>query len=314
MSAVPSRRSLRGYAAAALLLAAVAGVSVWFYRSRTVSDSAPLTAEESAALDSFNRAVDADSIARREAWERRYPDYRQQGYRKGKDGYQSRPVETFAFDPNHCDSLTFLRLGLRPWQAHNALQYRRKGGVWRSAEHFSKLYGLDAEDYQRLAPYIRIESSVASAPRHDAAHPATPTRQYPEKYTPGSVTLDLNECDTSQLRCIPEIGSYRARHIVQYRQQLGGFVSTSQLSEIQGLPPGISSWFTIDKDLEPEKLNLNSATFQQLARHPYISYEQAREVMNYRKRYGKLKSIEDLRLSPHFSSSDFQRLRPYLEF
>lgn len=318
MSFMPTRRQMRGYLvwATLLLVAGVAGTAFWL--TRTPPTDQPLTDEEAATLDSFNRAVAADSVARREEWENRFTHYgKHNGTGRYKGRYGQKPAaETFPFDPNRCDSLTFLRLGLKPWQAHNALQYRRKGGVWRSVEHFSKLYGLDPDDYKRLAPYIRIDSAISARQEKRGGNQSNErtTTVASRKYEPGSVVLDLNACDTAELRRIPEIGAYRAQKIVEYRERLGGFVSVSQLQEIQGLPQGIETWFLVDEDAEPERLNANTATFQTLFRHPYVNYEQAREIMNYRRRYGRLESLDDLHLSPHFTPEDLRRLRPYLEF
>ncbi len=321
MSLLPSRRALRGYVAWAVMMAALAVGVVIYYHTRAVPADPPLTAEEAAAVDSLCHIIAADSASRQGAWERRFPEYasRQRRNYGTHGGYTPRAAETFPFDPNHCDSLTFLRLGLRPWQAHNALQYRRKGGVWRSAAHFSKLYGLSEADYRRLAPYVRIDSGALRQTPHGsdggvARQRSEATNSRPAKYTNGEVVLDINTCDTTELQRIPDIGSYRARQIVSYREQLGGFVSVAQLREIPNLPAGLETWFSVGEGEEPDKINLNKATFQALNRHPYISYEQAREVVNYRRQYGDLKSLGDLRLSPHFTPADFKRLAPYVAF
>lgn len=58
-----------------------------------------------------------------------------------------------AFDPNTADSVTLLQLGLPPFVVRNILRYRQKGGVFRSATAFSKIYGLSSDDYHRLLPY-----------------------------------------------------------------------------------------------------------------------------------------------------------------
>lgn len=313
MPTLPSRQALRGYVLWAFLLVAVGTGAYLFHRSRRAASDSPLSSDEAAKLDSFRRAVAADSLASREAWESRFRHHAWQGggYASCHGKYVPRAVETFPFNPNRCDSLTFLRLGLKPWQAHNALQYRRKGGVWRSAEHFSKLYGLSKEDYRRLAPYVRIDSAEA---RHHLPAQAASPRPYPEKYAPGSVVINLNGCDTTELRRIPDIGSYRAAQIVRYREQLGGFVSLSQLREIQSLPAGIEAWFTLESSPDVQRINVNTATFQQLVRHPYLNYEQTRQIINFRRQNGRLSGWDDLRLSPYFTAADFQRLRPYFEF
>ena len=84
-----------------------------------------------------------------------------------QDGYgHRRKAETFPFDPNTADSVTFVRLGLTSWQARNALKYRRKGGRWKSADDFARLYGLSEEDFLRLRPYIRISPDGKRSEEH----------------------------------------------------------------------------------------------------------------------------------------------------
>lgn len=60
------------------------------------------------------------------------------------------------FDPNTADSATFRSLGLPAFIAHNIVSYRAKGGVFRTPEAFSKIYGLTAEQFSELRPYIYI--------------------------------------------------------------------------------------------------------------------------------------------------------------
>ena len=230
----------------------------------------------------------------------------------------SRPAaETFPFDPNHADSLTLLRLGLRPWQIGNMLKYRRKGGLWRSAEDFRRLYGLSEADYRRLRPYVRIRPADAARPGHSsgyAAREARPESPWPraEKYAEGT-QIPLNASDTTALRGIPGIGSYRAAQIVRYRERLGGFVSLDQLNEIEDLPPGITRWFRFDP-VRPTPLRINRASFKQLVRHPYLSYEQTRVIVNHIRKYGPIRQLGELRAYDLFTEADLQRLAPYLSF
>lgn len=226
----------------------------------------------------------------------------------------------FAFDPNHADSLTLLRLGLEPWQIHGMMRYRAKGGRWRSADDFKRLYGLSAADYERLRPYVRI----APADRRRAYVPyerseyGTPqgervAYEHVEKYAEGT-RLPINEADTTELKRIPGIGSYYARKIVNYREKLGGFVSVSQIDEIEGLPAGASRWFEMATEPRPKQIRVNHATFKQLVRHPYLSYEQTKVIVNHISHYGPLHSWRDLRLYTEFTEADFARLTPYFTF
>lgn len=67
-----------------------------------------------------------------------------------------RTVRLTTFDPNITDSVGFLDLGLPAWIAKNILKYRNKGGKFRRAEDFRKVYGLTQEQYEMLLPYIYI--------------------------------------------------------------------------------------------------------------------------------------------------------------
>lgn len=215
------------------------------------------------------------------------------------------------FDPNTADSMTLVKCGLTSWQAHNTLQYRRKGGFWRSPEHFSQLYGLSKEEFDRLRPYICITPRRQKTPRQEnhiiAPFPKT------NKLSPGS-TIDINHSDTTALKQIPGIGSYYASKICKYRERLGGFVSISQIKEIEGLPNDIEIWFSIDVSPNVRKIRINQASFKELVAHPYLNFEQVKVITRHIHNYGRLTSWKDLKFYPEFSEKDFQRLTPYISF
>ena len=70
-----------------------------------------------------------------------------------------RPVILADFDPNTADSAMFCRLGLPPFLAKRIISYRAKGGVFRKADDFARIYGLSAEQFKVLSPYIHIDDS-----------------------------------------------------------------------------------------------------------------------------------------------------------
>ena len=222
----------------------------------------------------------------------------------------------FPFDPNHTDSATLCRLGLEPWQVSNMLKYRRKGGRWRSAEDLQRLYGLSKSQFEQLRPYIRIAEADKRKEYERAEWQSNyehEPRPKTEKFAEG-VTLPANTADTTALKHIPGIGSYYAHKIVDYRERLGGFVSTSQIDEIEDLPAGITRWFVLDKADKPKQLRINHSTFKQLVRHPYLSYEQTKIIVTHIRQYGAIRSWRDLQLYKEFTQNDFKRLAPYISF
>lgn len=235
---------------------------------------------------------------------------------------ESRSVERFPFDPNTADSTQLLRLGLQPWQVRNIYKYRAKGGIYRQKEDFAKLYGLTVKQYRELEPYIRISSDyqpaeilVETRESRDSRY-SSDTRdsslRYPVKIKENEHVV-LNTADTTQLRTVPGIGTYYAKEIVRHGQWLGGYVSVDQLDEIEGFPQESKKYFVI-QGASPKKLNVNKLTLQQLRKHPYINYYQAKTILDYRRLHGKITSLDDLRLSKDFPPEAIRRLEPYVEF
>ena len=231
---------------------------------------------------------------------------------------RGRVVERFAFDPNTADSTQLRRLGLTDWQVRNIYKYRASGGIYRQKEDFARTYGLTQKEYHELEPYITIGADYQPAAllikeRQKEKATGQDSLLFPKKISEGT-TVDLAVADTTQLKTVPGIGSYFARKIVDYRQQLGGYVNMDQLDEIEGFPLKAKAYLRLDTMATVKRLNLNKLSVSELRRHPYLNYYQARAIVDYRRLHGKLKSLDDLRLLRDFPSEALQRLEPYVEF
>lgn len=232
------------------------------------------------------------------------------------DQGQPRQPELFPFDPNTADSTQLLRLGLQPWQVVNIYKYRAAGGIYRKPRDFARLYGLTLKEYRRLEPYIRI--SEENQPAENYFYKYEPiegrdTVKYPIKLQPEE-RIVLNRADTAQLRKVPGIGSYFARKIVDYRERLGGYYRVQQLLEIEDFPETAVSFFIIPDDTPFRKMNINRLSLNDLKRHPYINFYQARDIVEYRRLHGRLESLQQLKLLPDFTPEAIERLEPYVEY
>jgi DNA uptake protein ComE-like DNA-binding protein len=247
------------------------------------------------------------------------------------------------FDPNTADSLTLRGLGLKPFIAKNIVKYRNKGGKFRKPEDFSKLYGMDAQKFEELRPYIKIASREdsyrpASSPKPEKqgnfqqqtaemptpkTSPASPPpderpagNERPFKYPPGT-QVDIAKADTTELKKIPRIGSAFAGRIVKYRQLLGGYHCVEQIREIYGMTPelyrDISPWLTVSEG-HINRLSANTLSVEKLKSHPYINFYQAKAIVDLKRKSGKLQAMDSLSLLEEFSEADFHRLKPYLSF
>ena len=227
-------------------------------------------------------------------------------------------TKLFFFDPNTADEHDLLMLGLKPWQVRNLLKYREMGGVFHKPEDFAKLYGLSAKQYKTLLPYIRIDkeqfiSATKFIERDSVKQAYTPKDTFPRQYKISvGETIDISTADTSALKTVPGIGSYFARKIVQYRNQLGGYVSLDQLDEINDFPKD-SKKFLVVRTAAVKRININKATLVQMKRHPYMGFFRAKTIMDYRHEHGMVRNIEELADKKHFTYEAIKKLAPYVE-
>ena len=256
--------------------------------------------------------------------------------------------ESFPFDPNEADSTQLLRLGLAPFQVRSIYRYRGKGGRFSTKDDFRRVYRLTNEQWEHLAPLIRIarkyqlvdlppepsrtapisqsradrntasDKPVASSSAiPDSLFPSDSSQKSRSKYPVklvGDEVLDVNHADSAQLCRVPGIGPYFSRKIVQYRKRLGGYVSTAQLLEIEDFPADAVAWLVVADSLSVQKLSVNHLTTRKLMKHPYMGYYRALDIENHKRIYGRVQNLDALRQMPHFTDEDIKRLTPYLEF
>ena len=218
------------------------------------------------------------------------------------------------FDPNTADSSTLVHLGFKPWQAKNMVKYRAAGGKYRKPEDLKKLYGMTDSMFQALTPYIYIAREEVDSVAVDSLRKDSLPRWKEENK---DTILNLRTADTVELKMIHGIGSYRARQIVRYREQLGGFVSVEQVLEAKGMEnvdaDSLLAHFWIDS-VKIEAMKVNSVGVQRLSRHPYLRFEQAQAIYELRRKKIRLDSIQQLQQIECISAETLEKIAPYLNF
>lgn len=215
------------------------------------------------------------------------------------------------FDPNTADSLTLITKGIPHWMVRMMLNYRRRGGLYKSVEDMKKIPYISDSLYTRIAPYVCIDTTLFP-------QDTLPKYHFAQQWTQKKDTvLELNSCDTTSLKLLRGIGTYTAMQIISYRKQLGGYASVRQLREIKEIEPYITDsllpHFTVCTDsIHP--IPVNHSNVERLQRHPYLTFTQAKALYEHRRNNFRLYSIDALLQLEEFSEKDIQRLSPYLSF
>ena len=226
----------------------------------------------------------------------------------------------FLFNPNLATATDWQQLGVPEKTIGTILKYREKGGRFRSAEDLFRIYGMPEQLAKRLLPMVRLESIPGSASGNTAQ---TAFREHssgqPKKEDPVSrfKLVRINTADSLDWLALPGIGPKLSGRILSYRHALGGFVAREQIREVYGLADSVYRqllpMLELDQ-LEVRKIPVNSATQEELGRHPYIRWKLAQAIIQYRTANGSLKGMEDLGKIHLIDDTLLKKLGPYCEF
>jgi len=259
----------------------------------------------------------------------RYPRRTSKGVDHGGSRYPTVARVLLApFDPNSLTAEGWEARGVPHFVAARMVKYRTAAGGFKAKAQVKKMYGLGDSVYQRLAPFMQLPDEAPKrgeqpdyAARTGKLLPFAPNGAASPKFPRKPLNLkpfDLNTADTTQLMQIRGIGSGRAKWVVRYRNQLGGYLREEQLGEVfvlkdaPDLRDSLRKYTFIAPGFAPKSVNVNTATFDELYLQPYIGKPRARIIVAYRTQHGPFKTVEDLKKLPTLKAEDWEKMRPYL--
>lgn len=217
--------------------------------------------------------------------------------------------ELFYFDPNTATTADWQRLGLRDKTIATIQNYLSKGGRFYKPEDIGKIWGLHPDEVQRLIPYVQITPKENNYPKKDYE-----TKTFDKPKNTISV-IDINNADTTTLIALPGIGSKLAQRIINFRDKLGGFYKAEQVGETFGLPDStfqkIKPRLTIN-NLTIKQFNINTASVDEMKTHPYIRYNIANAIVQYRSQHGNFLSVADIKKIMMVTEDVYNKVAPYL--
>ena len=272
-----------------IIVAALPYAYDYFYLSK--KKPTPINMEQLALIDQLEK----DTSNKYNSYASDYTPYK--NYNNNKS-YQKTPLNyrLFTFDPNTISKTTWIELGVREKTAVGILNYISKGGRFRQADDLNKIWGIDDEHKARLLPYVRISATADVAKNY-------PDKKWPERepyvYVPKKIEpININTADTLEWATLPGIGAGYARRIVKFRDRLGGFYDVKQIAETFGLPDStyqkILPYLRCNPN-ETQKININTASEENLKLHPKIRWQLAKVIVAYRSQHGLYKNIDELR-------------------
>lgn len=224
-------------------------------------------------------------------------------------------VKLKKFNPNTASREELMALGIPPRTAGTIEKFREKGGVFRSPADLSKIYGMPPMLARQLEVYVVLppRDSSRSAPQLVAVAHNMPVISF-SRPPPKRVTVKLNASDSMDWRSLRGIGAVLSGRIIRYRNRLGGFRFIEQLKEVYGISDSLFTTLRPQLMVDSsglEKININTASATDLAKHPYIRWPIANQIVQYRNRHGPFKNLSQLSSLHLIDSSLLVKLTPY---
>ena len=217
----------------------------------------------------------------------------------------------FYFDPNTIDAAGWKKLGLRDKTIATILNFRSKGGKFRQPEDIKKIWGLFPDEVERILPFIQIAAASTSYSKQKNSYAiSVPTEN---KFSRSIVDIEINGADSVAFISLPGIGSKLSQRIINFRDKLGGFYSVNQVGETFGLPDSVFQKIKPRLQLsgDVKKININTATLDELKIHPYVRYHLANAIIQYRLQHGQYKMVEDIKKIMIMNDEVFSKVSPY---
>lgn len=224
--------------------------------------------------------------------------------------------ELFFFDPNKLDAAGWKKLGLRDKTIRTIINYTGKGGYFKQPADLQRIYGLHKNEFERLAPFIRIEEEKRNFKKFETNPKSTesvfkPIKEKTNRYA----AVDINKANLDDFVSLPGIGEKLGTRIITFRDKLGGFHSVEQVAETYGLPDSTYQkiqTLLLVQETNIKKIPINQSSKDELKMHPYIKWKIANAIVEYRNQHGPFKSLEDLKKIILLDHETFLKIQPYL--
>jgi DNA uptake protein ComE-like DNA-binding protein len=230
----------------------------------------------------------------------------------------------FKFNPNTISDEQWLSLGLNNRQIKGIRKYIDKGGRIKKPADVLKFKAVNEELWNELIPYIVLDEPKSAEIKSktypkdtSAAALSEMAVQKAEKLNDfrKNLNFEFNTCNRFNLKQLNLIDSITIEKLIRYKNGLGGFVNLSQLYEVENIDTSnfakLKSHLSLDVQ-SVKTININTCSVSQLSKHPYISYNVATALVNYRNAHGKYAQLTDLKKCMAMNDNLLKKISPYL--
>ncbi len=222
---------------------------------------------------------------------------------KTKKETPKQKLNPFRFNPNNLSEEKWIEMGFTKGQVRTIMNYKAKGGQFRSKADVKKMYTISNAEYKIIEPYIYIPEKAAENNNKSTK------RNYKKAYKVTNISTADSAQLVDNLFIIPAI----AARTVAYRNLLGGFHKPEQIKEVYGMTESyfarIEPYLTANSS-GINKIHINNVTFSELLSHPYFDYKTTQSIINTRNKKNGFRNYHEI--SATVNDSVYNRIKPYV--
>lgn len=231
----------------------------------------------------------------------------------------SRKPKIYPFNPNYITDFKGEQLGMSLDEIDRLLAFRQTGKFANSAKDFQNVTKISDSLLSKISPFFKFPDWVVNQqhqPKNNFPSKKITINNYKKPSIKDLTTKDINKAIATDFQYISGIGEKTAERIIQYRSKLQGFTFKEQLYEVWGLQKEIADktleTFTIKQKPVIETVNINSLSFKELLRIPYMNYELCKKIFDYKDEVAEIQDISELKNIKDISLELYSRLIIYL--
>ncbi|MGO4912933.1 helix-hairpin-helix domain-containing protein [Leeuwenhoekiella sp. W20_SRS_FM14] len=214
----------------------------------------------------------------------------------------------YPFNPNFITDYKGYTLGLSTKELDKLFSFRKNGKWINSSEDFQKVTGVSDSLLAAISPYFKFPDWVTNSKTSQN------TKSFSFKsFKPQN---DLNKATFENLISLPEMTEESARLILAYRKKIGGFIEDNQLYDIYNVKRNqvieVKKEFTVKTKPDIVLINVNKANVSDLATVPFLTFDIARSIIDYRILNEGIKNLDELLKIEGITPYKLDRIKLYL--
>lgn len=215
---------------------------------------------------------------------------------------QSHKYEIHPYNPNFITDYKGYVLGMSVDEIDRLHAFRKLNKYVNSAKEFQKVTKISDSLLEKLQSKFKFPDWV--------------TKKNNKRVTANLYQRDLNKAEAIDVHKATGLEYKLAYRIINFRKQLGGFVSLEQLKDVYKLSSEdvekVQQKFQLKTSPNITKININLATVQELSSLAYINDYLANNIVDERVLREGFKSLDELKYVHNFPEEKLERIKLYL--